>query len=95
MSDCLLALERCSLIGLDDSPQLLRHSMLYSVSASQVESAAVVEQQLAVAWFAMTCMEHKMPYYMLSSMGFRSCACLPVCACRQMRPLPTALHHSS
>lgn len=60
MSDCLLALERCSLIGLDDSPQLLRRSMLYSVSASQVESAAVVEQQqLAVAWFAMTCMEHK------------------------------------
>jgi hypothetical protein len=32
MADCLEALHQCSLIGLDESPQLLRRSMLSSVS---------------------------------------------------------------
>lgn len=34
MSDCLLALQQCSLIGLDESPQLLRRSMMLHSNVS-------------------------------------------------------------
>lgn len=36
MTDCILALQQCSLIGLDDSPDLLRHSILHRDGSENV-----------------------------------------------------------
>lgn len=53
MGDCLLALQQCSLIGLDESPSLLRQSMLRSVSELALQRSCWGHPLVAVraAWW--------------------------------------------
>lgn len=85
MVDCLEALQQCSLIGLEDSPQLLRRSMLSSVSLPLpllcVPTAAYSLQHAACPNSSETAQHNILP--MISS------------CCRPTRLLPTVQCPSS